>query len=179
MSRSCGSCSMCCKVLYIAEFAKPANRWCPHIAAGGGCGIYDTRYDTCRGYRCSWLIDETLGPEWQPNRCKFIMHRAADKLGLWVNVDRDYPQAWKRRPYYDHLKALSARALDGKDFVAVCVGSRTFVLFPEQDVEITPCPSDADLKVGYRVAGTTRFPLVKVRSPDGSIREFLGLPAVF
>ena len=174
MSRACGSCSMCCKVLHIAEFAKPANQWCRHIAASGGCGIYESRYATCRGYRCSWLMDETLGPEWQPSRCKFIMHKVDGKLGLWVNVDRSFPRAWKREPFYRHLKALSAAARDGTGYVAVCVGHRTFILFPEQDLEIANCPTDADLKVGYRHSGGTCTPLVKVRGPDGLVREFLG-----
>lgn len=167
---------MCCKILHIAEFAKPANQWCPHIAAGGGCGIYDTRYKTCRGYRCLWLMDEAWGPEWQPNKCKFIMHKVDGNVGVWVNVDKSFPHAWKREPYYRQLKALSASARDGSGYVAVCVAGRTFVMFPEQDLEIGDCPPDADLKVGYRHTGNMRTPLVKLRDGDGRVREFLGAP---
>jgi hypothetical protein len=168
---------MCCKVLHIAEFAKPANQWCPHIAAGGGCGIYETRYETCRGYRCLWLIDESFGPEWQPSRSKFVMHKVDGRAGLWVNVDKSYPLAWNRAPYYAELKRLSEMARDGSGYVAVCVGERTFVLFPEQDLEIPDCPQDADLKVGYRHVSGSRMPLVMIRSPEGTIREILGSPA--
>jgi hypothetical protein len=165
---------MCCKVLHIAELAKPANQWCRHIARGGGCSIYDERFEICRGYRCLWLTDEGFGPDWQPNHCKFIMHQVAGNKGIWVNVDITSPHAWRQDPYYAQLKALSEMARDGSGFVAVCVGQRTFILFPEEDLEIADCPSDADLKVGYRHGGGARRPLVMVRSEDGSIREFLG-----
>jgi hypothetical protein len=90
---------MCCKVLHIAEFDKPANQWCPHIAEGGGCSIYETRFDVCRGFQCFWLLGEELGAEWQPNRCKFVMHQVDGSAGLWVNVDRNYPLAWQRHHF--------------------------------------------------------------------------------
>ena len=176
MDRQCGSCSMCCKVLHIAEFDKPANRWCEHIARGGGCGIYETRFETCRGYKCQWLLDDSLGPEWQPHRSKFIMHKVDGKVGLWVNVDRSSPMAWRNEPFYSQLKAWSQAARDGSGYVAVCVGERTYVLFPEENLTVPGIPSDADLKVGYRHAEGTKRPLVKVRAPDGSVAEHLGRP---
>src|SRR5687768_10405525 len=110
MARSCGDCSMCCKVLHVPELAKPANQWCKHIALGGGCGIYDTRFDICRGYQCLWILNEDLGPEWQPNRSKFIVHRTAGRAGLWVNVDLTQPLAWKKQPFYAQIKRWSAAA---------------------------------------------------------------------
>ena len=176
MARSCGDCSMCCKVLHIAEFDKPANQWCPHIANGGGCGIYDTRYATCRGFQCLWTLNEDLGPEWQPHRSKFIIHRVATNPGLWINVDKSQPLAWKNQPFYRQIKEWAAAARDGSGFVAVCVGDRTTLVFPEEDLLVPDIPEGADLKVGYRHTGGGRRPLVMVRSPDGSIAEHLGAP---
>jgi hypothetical protein len=167
---------MCCKILHIAELAKPADTWCQHIARGGGCGIYDTRFPVCRGYKCQWLLDETFGPEWQPHRCKFIMHGVDGKVGLWVNVDRSSPMAWRKEPFYSRLKQWSAAARDGSGYVAVCTGGRTYILFPEEDLDVPGVPPNGDLKVGYRHVQGTKRPLVMVRAPDGSIAEHLGQP---
>jgi hypothetical protein len=174
MSRSCDECSMCCKLLDIAEFNKPAHRWCPHVAKGGGCSIYDTRYDTCRGYACGWQLDETLGPEWRPNKSKFILHTGEGELGLWLVVDPSQPLAWKREPYYRQIKTWSSLARDGSGYVAISVGTRSYVVFPEEDLEVTALVGKSSIKVGYRHSGANRRPLVKVRDAAGEITEFLG-----
>lgn len=54
--RTCGQCTACCTVLGIRELQKPAFQCCPNLAgAGGGCGIYGARPNSCRFYRCEWL----------------------------------------------------------------------------------------------------------------------------
>lgn len=56
--RSCGSCSMCCKVLGIPELDKPADKWCQHCDPGNdGCTIYEDRPPVCRTFECIWLQD--------------------------------------------------------------------------------------------------------------------------
>ncbi len=174
VARECGRCSMCCKLPSIEEFGKPANQWCRHISKASGCAIYETRYDTCRGYRCLWLLNDDLGPEWQPNKCKFIIHKVEGSVGLWVNVDKSFPMAWKQEPFYQTIKSWSQQSREGKGYVAVCVGSRTIVVFPEEDMEIVGVQNGADLKVGYRHHGGQCRPLVVVRNNDGSVVEHLG-----
>jgi hypothetical protein len=46
---------MCCTVLRVDEIGKPAGSPCAKLAAGGGCGIHETRPGICRAYRCAWL----------------------------------------------------------------------------------------------------------------------------
>ena len=55
--RSCGDCSMCCKLLKIEEdeINKPANQWCKHCRPGAGCTIYNDRPLVCRAF-CLWLV---------------------------------------------------------------------------------------------------------------------------
>lgn len=165
---------MCCKLLEIAELAKPANHWCDHVTKAGGCSIYVDRPDVCRGYLCAWMTDESLGDEWKPERCKFTMHRVQDKLGLWVNVDASRPLAWKQPPYYDQIKAWSNIAREANGYVAVCMGTRTFVVFPEEDLLVPDIGMNHDLRVGYRHADGARRPLVLVRDESGSVTEHLG-----
>ena len=60
--RSCGECSLCCKLLRIEAFNKPVGTWCSHCAPGrGGCTIYETRPTECRDFYCAWLTTPALG----------------------------------------------------------------------------------------------------------------------
>ena len=70
--RACGSCMMCCKVPYIKEFEKPAGVWCKHAVAGKGCGIYESRPGSCQAFYCLWMQDASFGPEWKPEKSKFV-----------------------------------------------------------------------------------------------------------
>jgi hypothetical protein len=56
--RSCGGCTMCCKVLGITELQKPVGKWCKHCEIGYGCRIYETRPAECRTFHCAWLVDD-------------------------------------------------------------------------------------------------------------------------
>ena len=71
--RSCGSCTMCCKVLGIKELAKPVGKWCSHCDIGKGCKIYDTRPQECQTFHCLWLVDNRLADHWKPDRSKIVI----------------------------------------------------------------------------------------------------------
>jgi hypothetical protein len=79
--RICGTCSLCCKLPYVAELNKPIDTWSRHARPGnGGCSIYRDRPTSCRGFICGWLSDELkVGDEWFPTHCKMIISRAAEK----------------------------------------------------------------------------------------------------
>ena len=64
---SCGTCTVCCLVLRIEEFDKPAGTLCQHCT-GQGCGIHETRYDVCRGFFCGYRLVPELGEDWRPDR---------------------------------------------------------------------------------------------------------------
>jgi hypothetical protein len=64
---SCGDCTVCCLALRIDEFGKQAGTMCPHCT-GKGCGIYETRYDVCRGFLCGYRLLPQLGEGWRPDR---------------------------------------------------------------------------------------------------------------
>ena len=169
---------MCCKVLDVPELEKPANHWCPHVVKGRGCGIHETRPAICRGYQCRWTLDETLGDAWKPDRCKFILSSNRSGQGLWVDVDVSAPDAWRREPFYSQFKTWSRAAASGAGYVAVRVGERVWIVFPEEEVETPGLQMNMDLKVGYRHASGFARPLVLVRGRDGEVREFLGQVSV-
>jgi hypothetical protein len=73
MSRECGSCSMCCKVLSIEELNKPADKWCTHCTPGKGCGIYKDRPEVCKTFKCGWLLSPEV-PDWmKPSESKVLL----------------------------------------------------------------------------------------------------------
>ena len=96
----CDGCTACCKVLKIRELNKPGNTWCRHCNIGVGCGIYDTRPESCRVYECVWLQTQRGGRpiafELRPDKSRVVMGvtNQGDDLVLYVSPDR--PDAWKR-----------------------------------------------------------------------------------
>jgi hypothetical protein len=75
--RSCGTCSLCCKLTYIPELNKSIDTWCRHARPGaGGCSIYSERPTSCQSFVCGWLSGaREFGEEWFPGRCKMIVTR--------------------------------------------------------------------------------------------------------
>jgi hypothetical protein len=134
--RSCGDCSMCCKVMQVNELDKPQGIWCTHCAPGrGGCTIHETRPSVCRDYFCGWLLSSMLGPEWKPSICKMMINFEKDRRRISVHVDPGHPMAWQREPYYSRFKEWS-RQFEAQKFVIVYIKQRTIVVLPDKDVDL-------------------------------------------
>ncbi len=134
--RSCGTCSLCCKVLPVRELDKPAGRWCVHSVRGGGCGIHSSRPQACRQFFCSWRLDPNLGPEWKPEVSRFVLSADPAYQALMVIVDPGMPLAWKREPYYRRLKQMSEIAFRHCTKVLVSLRGHITVILPDRDVPI-------------------------------------------
>ena len=52
--RACGECKACCTTCVVPELDKGINTPCVHLVQTG-CGIYETRPESCRIYNCAWL----------------------------------------------------------------------------------------------------------------------------
>ena len=101
--RSCGDCTLCCKLLSITELEKPIGKWCPHCEIGKGCKIYDCRPQSCREFTCLWLDQEEWKPEdrWpveaRPDRCGVVLFTLPDQpQWVYAKCDPNRPQAWQR-----------------------------------------------------------------------------------
>ena len=133
-ARQCGDCSLCCKLLAIPELDKPKDEWCPNFAAGIGCRIYADRPPSCRDFRCRWLVDPTMGPEWKPSVCKMVLD-AKPRL-LVVHADPAVTKPWRAEPYSAVLKRLAAQGLTGGTLVLVMERRRSIVLLPDREVDM-------------------------------------------
>ena len=140
--RSCGDCSLCCKLLRIDAFDKPVGTWCAHCAPGrGGCTIYENRPTECRNFYCGWLTTPGLGPEWRPNKCKMFLRMEGNLIA--VHVDPSDPSAWRREPFFRQLKEFATKAVDKDQQVVVYVKNRVTVIFPNKEVDVgTMNPGD-------------------------------------
>lgn len=151
--RECGSCSLCCKVLRIAELDKPKDAWCPNFKTGAGCTIYADRPPSCRSFNCRWLVDPALGPEWKPSLCKMVLDTR--ESFLVVHVDPAATRPWRAEPYLSTLRRFSVQGLPRGGLVLVIERQHNIVILPDREV---------DLGV---IAANARIGVERVMTPNG------------
>jgi hypothetical protein len=134
-ARSCGTCTLCCKVLRIPELDKAHGVWCRHARPGHGCAIYADRPQSCRNFVCGYLASPELSEEWHPVRAKLVMVREPNG-GITAVADPGRPDAWRAEPYYSQLKSWARQGIDARRQVIVRIGSRTIAILPDKDVDL-------------------------------------------
>jgi hypothetical protein len=152
--RSCGTCTLCCKVVSVAELGKAAGEWCKHCRPGRGCGIHPSRPYVCRGAYCEWMISKGLGPEWKPERSKFALFRTNGGRRLTAHVDPGYPMAWRRSPYYENFKQWAREAAQKSPdmhVVDVMIGEHSTVILPDREVEVGLVAPDELVRLNKRM----------------------------
>jgi hypothetical protein len=141
--RSCGECTLCCKLMSIPELHKPEASWCAHCKPGQGCSIYQERPGSCRDFACKWLLDRHLSDIWYPRRSKIVLHEILNEFGsppvlMKVLVDRTYPTAWRQEPYYSEIKRMALFGLSNNTFhvrVIVPGTGKEILVLPDRDIE--------------------------------------------
>jgi hypothetical protein len=161
--RACGSCTLCCKVMGVADFDKPAGKWCPHCRPGNGCGIHAMRPFVCRVFYCEWMICKGLGPEWKPERSKFALFKTNDGRRLTAHVDPGYPSAWRASPYYENFKIWASEAVRQVPMhqVDVMVGERLTVVLPDRDVEVGLVAPDELVQLSRNAGGVVSVETIR------------------
>lgn len=120
--RSCGSCTLCCRLPEIEALSKPANAMCANCIAGHGCAIYADRPSLCRDFHCLWITDDRLAAEWNPEHSHMMLYEQGPQLT--VLVDPDFPQVWEQEPYRTKLTEWAGQAGAQGRYVIVFVGDR-------------------------------------------------------
>jgi hypothetical protein len=150
--RSCGDCTLCCKVFDVPVMNKPRDKWCQKCQPGKGCAIWQDRPEFCRDFHCLWVKDVRLEPQWQPNHCKFVMNWAGEKQ-LNITCDPGSPMAYRREPFFASLKDSARRFASEEKHILIFTGSQKFVLLPDGERLL----GERDAYVDFRVAIETRF----------------------
>ena len=115
LGRSCGPCTLCCQVLEIDEFDKPAGMLCSNCKLGGGCKIYKKRPDVCRDFECEWLTERDVSVVLYPNRTGVLFMVDADSEEYLAVCDPKKPHVWRTPLVFRHLLA---KAKEGHVVVA-------------------------------------------------------------
>lgn len=117
MSNHCGTCTACCRVYAIPEFAKPAGPWCKHCDVGKGCKIYDSRPERCVGFECLWLASQkqnvtaALPPELRPDKCKVVFAPSTNEQIMTAITMPGRPDAWRAKPVTWLIERLNRAGL--------------------------------------------------------------------
>ncbi len=135
-TKSCGECGLCCKLMGVRPIAKPPHRWCVHYDRATGCAIYADRPAECGDFVCYWLKIDALGPQWRPDRARFVIHLTDAGRTMAVEVDPAAPLAWRKAPYYDQFLAWAASGAGRGLEVKIWVGERCFALGPHGPVDL-------------------------------------------
>jgi hypothetical protein len=113
-ARSCGGCTLCCKLEKIPELDKPRYTWCRHCDVGAGCQIYDSRPQVCRAFPCYWLNTPDMPDALRPDRVGlYAAGKVADGY-LRVVVDPAVPEAWRSgggKAAIDHITSQGLHVL--------------------------------------------------------------------
>ncbi len=164
LARSCGTCTLCCRLFPVPELAKPAGRWCQHTVQGRGCGIHLTRPSVCRNFDCQWLQNVDLGPEWKPERSKFVLSIYPGTNSLAVTVDPAFPRAWAQDAFLPSLRMWAQAALHEGQMVIVFVGNKASVILPDSEKEL------GSIGPGDRIVTLRNGPLFDVEVQHDGVR---------
>ena len=148
--RSCGTCAMCCKVFAIPELDKGVQQWCRHVVRGKGCGIHPTRPAVCQQFFCHWMRNPRLGPEWQPDRAKFLIYTEMGGRRMVVAPDAGTPGAWRREPFYGQFKRWAVAGAASNHQILVFNGKRATAILPDRDEDLGTV--EVGDEVIYRIA---------------------------
>jgi len=106
--RTCGECSMCCKLIKIEEISKPAGEWCQYCAPrNGGCTIHGSHPQACKQFQCHWL--KGLGSESiRPDKSKviFLKRTIEDNPTIVVLVDPTRPDAYLQGEVWQIIRGI-------------------------------------------------------------------------
>lgn len=160
MAKSCGACNFCCKVLEIAELAKPAGVWCQHAKPGQGCAIHGSHPASCRAFACQWLLDAAMPEAFRPDRSKVVLRMDEAARRITADCEAANPTAWRRQPMYGLLKENARRGWAAGYLVFAKVGQRMWLIAPQEDLDLGEVPAGAALTVRP--------------GPDGGLRVSVG-----
>ena len=168
--RSCGTCTLCCKVLTIEALGKPNGQWCPHCVKGRGCAIYSDRPNECRSFYCEYLLSPAFGEHWFPARSKLVVAYKPDGGEIIVHVDPGVPNAWRAEPYHSEIRNMAGHLAGTAHTIFVQIGRRVIAVFPDREVDLGIVGEDERVAIYEETGpGTKRQNAVKLKADDPRI----------
>jgi hypothetical protein len=108
-----------------------------------------------------------LGPEWKPEKAKFILYPDQEKKEVFnVAVDPAYPDAWTKPPFFAAIKNWVQEGAELGRYVIVRIGSRWTGVLPDRILELGHVEGAFVLERGRGPTGRTIELRVKPPSPQ-------------
>ena len=84
MTRACGECQLCCRLLPVRPLHKGANQRCKHQQFKKGCSIYATPAmpTDCKVWVCRWLVSDDTADQSRPDRAHYVIDVMPDQITL-------------------------------------------------------------------------------------------------
>ncbi|WP_374470425.1 YkgJ family cysteine cluster protein [Phenylobacterium sp.] len=152
--KTCGSCTLCCKVMAVSELSKPGGTLCVHARPGKGCGIYETRPQGCRAFACVWLMDREMPHRFRPDQTKVVLDMDHEGRRLIARCDPANPLAWRRNPMHAALKGYAQDHWGTGKVVMAVAGRRAWVITPKADIDLGEIDPAARIEVIEAADGT-------------------------
>ena len=163
VTRECGACSFCCKVMAIDELKKPNGQWCEHRCSQVGCSIYRRHPASCKSFACQWLLEPTMPHRFRPDRSKVVLVYEAHEARLVAHCDPSNPLAWLREPIFSLLKQQARSTWYSNMHVVAKAGRKLWLITPTEQISLGEVHE--------------RSPIEIIKSRDGSA-EVIVLPTI-
>jgi hypothetical protein len=131
LTRQCGDCQLCCKLLPVRSLDKGAGVRCQHQRHHKGCAVYATLgrvSPECKLWNCRWLVEDGTEGLSRPDRSHYVLDLMPDFVTFRDNatgeaqhievvqiwVDPKYPDAHRDpalRAYMERRADQGAAAL--------------------------------------------------------------------
>ena len=133
VTRSCGSCSLCCEVLGVPSLGKEAGDRCD-LLGRFGCSEYDGRPDECRKFFCHWI--QGFGDfSVRPDRVGYVLSSPPGIAGVQTLrlhfTTRDGLEQWSRLRY---TRRMVKSIVEGGGVVYLISGERRRIVTTNEKV---------------------------------------------
>ena len=100
--RQCGSCTLCCKMLYVPDYDSKIGEYCKHCLPNTGCSIHETKKEICRTFDCLWIKQPQIPDSYRPDKCHVLFEMVPHSLVYWGHIDPEHGDADKT----DHIQQI-------------------------------------------------------------------------
>jgi len=132
--RNCDGCTMCCKLLSVAELDKEPVTWCALCNVKAGCSEYERRPTECRDFYCGYLLDPLLDERWKPSLCKLVVTYEEQLGETLIHNDPARPDSWRTEPFHSQILAWASVAAAEGGKVIVWQGDDKIPILPKGQV---------------------------------------------
>lgn len=179
LTRKCGDCQLCCRLMPMPQLNKPANKRCEHQSHARGCKIYAGRPAPCRLWNCRWLVNQDTADLSRPDRSHYVIDIVPDFITMEHNdtgeqYNLEVVQIWIDPKYPDaHRDPALRRYLErrGAEGVAALVrygsGNGMTIFPPQMNVEHKWYEIKSNMQLRPEHTGEERYRAIKeIRERD-------------